>query len=131
MYILGIHNGEHDASACLFRDYELISAISLERLTRQKNAGVTPDVELPLAAIDSCLAVAGIGRGDIDVICVSRANFELQSYSLRGRWRIKQAYYRMLGRKKLIMLTDMGRRQRTKDSLSLLDQNSLRDCYGF
>jgi carbamoyltransferase len=131
VYILGLHNGEHDAGACLFRDYELISAISLERLTRKKKAGVSPESELPLAAIDDCLAVAGIGRRDIDVICVSRTHFELQSYILRGRWRIKQAYWRLRGSKKLMMLVDMGRRQRTRDSLSLLDQDSLRARYGF
>ena len=28
MYILGIHNGHHDASACVFRDYELVAAVS-------------------------------------------------------------------------------------------------------
>ncbi len=131
MYILGLHNGEHDAAACLFRDYELISAVSLERLTRQKNAGAFPDAELPLPAIDDCLAVAGIERSDIDAVCVSRAYFELQSYVLRGRWRIKQAYYRLRRQQKLMMLFDIGRRARTKDSLSLLDQTSLRARYGF
>lgn len=131
MYILGLHNGEHDAAACLYRDYELVAAISLERLTRQKGAGVSPDAELPLAAIDDCLASAGIERRDIDVVCVSRACFEVQSYVLRGRWRIKQAYYALSRQKKLVMLFDMGRRQGTKDSLSLLDQESLRARYGF
>ncbi len=131
MYILGLHNGEHDAAACVFRDYELIAAVSLERLTRRKNAGVSADAELPLAAIDDCLATAGIDRAAIDVVCVSRANFELQSYRLRGRWRIKQAYYGLRRHKKLAMLFDMGQRQRTTDSLSLLDQDSLRARYGF
>jgi carbamoyltransferase len=131
VYILGLHNGEHDAAACLFRDYELISAVSLERLTRKKNAGVSPDCELPLAAVDECLAVAGIGRADIDAVCVSRANFELQSYVLRGRWRIKQAYWRLRGRRKLMMLFDMGRRQRTRNSVSLLNQDRLRARHGF
>ena len=42
MYLLGVHNGNHDASACLFRDYELIAAVSLERLTRKKNDGISP-----------------------------------------------------------------------------------------
>jgi carbamoyltransferase len=131
MYILGLHNGEHDAAACLFRDYELIAAVSLERLTRRKNAGVSPEAELPFAAIDDCLAAAGIGRGDVDMICVSRGHFEMQSYVLRGRWRIKQAWWRLRGQKKLAMLFDMGRRQHTRDSLSLLDQASLRRRYGF
>jgi len=131
MYLLGLHNGEHDAAACLFRDYELLSAVSLERLTRQKNAGVSTEAELPLAAIDDCLACAGIDRRDIDVVCVSRAHFEVQSYVLRGLWRVKQAYYGLCREKKLAMLFDMGRRQRTTDSLSLLNQASLRARYGF
>ncbi len=62
---------------------------------------------------------------------MSRAYFELQSYVLQGRWRIKQAYYRLRRQQKLMMLFDIGRRARTKDSLSLLDQNSLRARYGF
>lgn len=131
MYILGLHNGEHDAAACLYRDYDLVAAVSLERLTRQKGAGVSPDAELPLAAIDDCLASAGIKRHDIDTVCVSRAYFELQSYVLHGRWRIKQAYYALRRQNKIVMLFDMGRRQSTKDSLSLLDQDALRARYGF
>jgi carbamoyltransferase len=131
MFILGIHNGEHDASACLFDDYRLLAAVSLERLTRRKNAGVSVDAEFPFAAIDECLACAGIGRHDIDVICVSRAHFELQSYKLRGRWRIKQAWYGALGQKRLIMLGDMNRRQRPKNSVDILDRERLCTRYGF
>ena len=131
MFILGIHNGEHDASACLFDDYRLVAAVSLERLTRRKNAGVSVDAEMPFAAIDDCLACAGIGRGDIDVLCVSRAHFELQPYRLHGRWRIKQAWYGMLGRKRLIMLFDMNRRQRPKNSVDILDRKRLCAGYGF
>ena len=131
MYSLGLHNGEHDAAACLCRDYELVAAVSLERLTRRKNAGVSPDAELPLAALDDCLASAGVARRDIDVVCLSRSHFELQSYRLRGRWRIKQAWHGLRRQQKLAMLSDMGRRQGTADSLSLLDQDSLRARYGF
>jgi carbamoyltransferase len=131
MFILGIHNGEHDASACLFDDYRLLAAVSLERLTRKKNAGVSVDAEWPFAAIDECLACAGIGRHDIDVICVSRGHFELQSYKLRGRWRIKQAWYGLLGQKRLILLSDMNRRQRPKNSVDILDHERLCAGYGF
>jgi len=130
MFILGIHNGEHDASACLFDDYRLLAAVSLERLTRKKNAGVSVDAEWPFAAIDECLACAGIGRHDIDVICVSRGHFELQSYKLRGRWRIKQAWYGLLGQKRLILLSDMNRRQRPKNSVDILDHERLCAGYG-
>ena len=39
MLILGIHSGTHDACACLFEDYRLLSAVALERLTRRKIDG--------------------------------------------------------------------------------------------
>jgi carbamoyltransferase len=131
MFILGIHNGEHDASACLFHDHRLVAAVALERLTLKKNAGVSTEAELPFAAIDDCLACAGIGRHDVDMICVSRAHFELQSYKLSGRWRIKQACYRFVGRKKLMMLFDMNRRQRPKNSVDILDRDRVCARYGF
>jgi predicted NodU family carbamoyl transferase len=51
--VLGIHTGAHDASACLFRDFELVAAVSLERLTRRKNSGVDVERPLPDAAIDA------------------------------------------------------------------------------
>jgi hypothetical protein len=42
--ILGLHPGIHDAAAAVFVDYELIAAVQLERLTRQKGDGsVYPD----------------------------------------------------------------------------------------
>jgi carbamoyltransferase len=131
MYLLGIHNGEHDASACLFADYRLVSAVSLERLTRTKNAGVSPEAELPLAAVDECLRIAGIGRADVDVVCASRAHWEVQSYRLRGRWRVKQAYYRLTGQTRLQMMNDMLRRQRTKDAARIFDAVSFKRRYGF
>jgi len=51
VYLLGIHNSAHDAAACLFRDYQLLAAVSLERLTRKKGAGVCAEQELPIPAI--------------------------------------------------------------------------------
>lgn len=131
MYLLGIHNGTHDASACLFRDYDLLAAISLERLTRKKNDGVSVDQELPLAAIDECLAIAGIGRADVDVICSTRSNWEMQSYLLTGRWRIKQAYRRLIGDKRLFQMTYMMRKENTKDALKILDVGLFRRRHGF
>ena len=84
MYILGVHTGNHDASACLYKDFDLIAAVSLERLTRVKDAGVTTDEPMPNPAIDECLAIAGIGRGDIDVLALSRTLFEYQEFALTG-----------------------------------------------
>ena len=84
MYILGVHTGGHDASACLYRDFDLIAAVSLERLTRAKGAGVTTDEPMPDRAIDECLAIAGVGRGDVDVLALSRTLFEYQDFTLRA-----------------------------------------------
>jgi carbamoyltransferase len=131
MYILGIHTGHHDASACLFRDYELVAAVSLERLTRKKNDGVTPDQEIPTAAIDECLAIAGISRADVDVVCASRAHWEVQSYRLHGRWWIKQQYYRATGARHIPLMTDMMRKQRTSDAAAIFDHDGFKRRYGF
>jgi carbamoyltransferase len=131
MYILGIHNGHHDASACLFRDYELIAAVSLERLTRKKNDGVTPDDEIPTAAIDECLAIAGIARGDVDMVCASRAHWEVQSYRLHGRWWIKQKFYRLTGARHIPLMTDMMRKQDTSDAAAIFDRDGFKRRYGF
>lgn len=38
MYILGLHTG-HDASACLFKNNELVAFCKEERLNRVKNDG--------------------------------------------------------------------------------------------
>ncbi len=131
MYILGIHNGHHDASACLFRDYHLLAAVSLERLTRKKNDGVTPDMEMPVAAIDECLSIAGIARTDVDVVCASRAHWELQSYKLNGRWWIKQQYYGVIGARRIPLMSDLMRKQRTFDAAAIFNADAFRRRYGF
>ena len=131
MYILGIHNGLHDASACLFRDYELLAAVSLERLTRRKNDGVTPAMETPAPAIDECLRIAGISRSDIDVVCASRAAWNVQSYRLGGRWWIKQQYFRLTGADRVQLMVDMMRRQGTRDAAAIFDTEKFKRQYGF
>jgi carbamoyltransferase len=131
MHILGIHNGHHDASACLFRDYELVAAVSLERLTRKKNDGVTPELEIPAAAIDECLAVAGIGRGDIDIVCASRAHWELQSYRLSGRWWIKQQYFGLIGTRSIPLMSDLMRKQGTLDAAAIFDADAFKHRHSF
>ncbi len=131
MYLLGIHNGVHDASACLYRDYELLAAVSLERLTRKKNDGVTVAEEIPGAAIDECLAIVGIARRDIDVVCSTRSQWEMQSFRLNGRMRARQLYARLAGRRRLFQMTYMMRKRSTKDALRVFDQPSFRRRHGF
>lgn len=73
MYILGINAFHGDASACIYKDGQLIAASEEERFRRIKHwAG------FPSEAIEFCLNEAGITIQDVDYIAVSRdpkANF--------------------------------------------------------
>src|SRR5580698_4265297 len=82
--ILSAHSGSHDAVAAVFKDYELLAAVQLERLTRRKSDGR----EHPDLAIDEVLSIAGASRADVDVVCFSRAEFPTKFYrNIRGvRW---------------------------------------------
>jgi len=131
MYLLGIHNGVHDASACLFRDYKLVAAVSQERLTRKKNDGVTVAEELPQRAIDECLGVAGTSRRDVDVVCSTRSQWEMQSFRLKGRMWARQQYARLTGKRRLYQMTYMMRKQNTKKALAVFDAPSFRARHGF
>jgi len=131
MYLLGIHNSAHDAAACLFCDYQLMAAVSLERLTRKKGAGVCAEQELPIAAIDECLEIAGIGRADIDVVCSTRDHWEFQSYALQGRLRLKQKIFRLLRQKRLPQMTYMMQKLGVSNALDIFDVDSFRTRYGF
>jgi carbamoyltransferase len=87
--ILSIHTGRHDAGAALFEDYELRTAVQLERLTRFKGDGRThPDL-----SIDEVLSIVGASRQDVDVICLSRSEFPTEFYrNIQGvRW-IREKY---------------------------------------
>ena len=66
-YILGINAYHGDASACIYRNGELIAATEEERIRRIKHwAG------LPTEAARFCLKEAGIELKDVDVITISR-----------------------------------------------------------
>ena len=74
MFTLGINAYHGDASACIYKNGELLAATEEERIIRIKHwAG------LPVEAIRFCLNEAGIGLEDVDIITVSRdpwAKFE-------------------------------------------------------
>lgn len=131
MYLLGIHNSAHDAAACLFHDYQLVAAVSLERLTRKKGAGVCAEQELPIPAIDECLHVAGIKRADVGAVCATRDHWEFQSYALQGRLRLKQKAFHLLRQKRLPRMTYMMQKLGVSDALDIFDTNSFRARYGF
>ena len=67
MYILGINAYHGDASACIYKNGELIAATEEERILRLKHwAG------LPIEAIKFCLGEANITIEQVDAITVSR-----------------------------------------------------------
>lgn len=67
MNILGIGGILHDAAASVIRDGALVAAIEQRKLTRTEHPG-----DLPLAAIDECLRIAGVAAGDVDAVSVAR-----------------------------------------------------------
>jgi len=74
MRILTFCSSTHDASAAAFDDYELIAAVSEERLRREKGWGA----DIPWLAIDEVLRIAGWSRTDVDVIAQTRGTYPAQ-----------------------------------------------------
>ncbi len=58
--VLGVSCDYHDAAAALCVDGEVVAAVQQERLSRTKH-----DAELPVDAIGSCLAIAGLSPDDL------------------------------------------------------------------
>ena len=131
MYILGVHTGSHDASACLFRDFDLVAAVSLERLTRVKNAGVSVETPMPDRAIDEVLAIGGIGRGEVDVVAASRALFDYRDYRLSGLAALDQAWSATRGRRRLRLLDHMMRKQGAKHAVDVFRADAFLAREGF
>src|SRR5512133_2975623 len=63
MRILGVSAHYHDSAAALVVDGLPVCAIQEERLSRRKN-----DAAFPLAAIEWCLAEAGLEPDDLDAV---------------------------------------------------------------
>jgi carbamoyltransferase len=63
MNVLGISAYYHDSAAALLHDGEIVAAAQEERFTRKKH-----DSEFPARALEYCLAEAGIGVGDLDLV---------------------------------------------------------------
>jgi carbamoyltransferase len=99
--ILAIHAGMHDSSAAAFDDYELVAAVSEERMTRVKGAGE----KVPWLAIDEVLRIAGWRRNDVDAIATTRGWFPTHDYKFSlprelwytfKRWQGKERTHREL-----------------------------------
>jgi carbamoyltransferase len=99
MYILGINSAYHESSACLLKDGVVVAAAEEERFTRKKHgkmAGVHNPHELPVHAIDYCLASANTSPGEIDYIGFSLnpqrrlANKDFPDRVVEGDWGSRQ-----------------------------------------
>jgi carbamoyltransferase len=74
MYTLGINAAFHDSAACLVQDGVVVAAAEEERFSRIKHAKRPVPFsawELPFAAIDYCLAAAGIRLADVEHVAYS------------------------------------------------------------
>lgn len=78
MYILGI-NESHGASACLFKDGQIVAAVMEERFSRLKN-----DETYPKKSIDFCLQAAGISGHDVGIVAMASRSLNLL-YSMYKR----------------------------------------------
>jgi len=74
--ILGVCASGHDASACLYDDYDLLAAVPLERITRIKSEGA----RFPVEAIREVLEIAGVTPDQVDTVCTSRSYYPLGWY---------------------------------------------------
>ena len=94
MHILSIHAAAHDSAAAVFRDYDLLAAVQQERLTRRKGAGGQP-----VEAVEEALAIAGLERGDIDVLVLTRAHYPVRFFTDFGAYkRLEDGINRYFGK---------------------------------
>jgi carbamoyltransferase len=96
---------EHDASAALSRDGQIVAAISEERLSRIKCQW-----GYPWRALDECLRMAGIHRRDVDVFCAALNKFPACYFHKPTWWRERaerwhRARRRFFGRPEEVTVT--------------------------
>lgn len=89
MLTLGInYSQQHDSSACIVRDGELLFAVAEERLSRLKH-----DASFPQLSIRACLDYAGVKPQQLHEVCFGwqtagpTFRHDLKSFAL-GRWPI-------------------------------------------
>ena len=128
MIILGVHPGYHEAAACLFDDYRMVSAVSLERLTRRKiDGGRVPD-----EAIDERLAIAGLTRREVDAVVLGRGAFAWRYFKhFRGSRLLEGKVRHALGKEKHKSMERELVRAGHADSEALFDGKKFLADFGF
>lgn len=87
MVILGLSGAiNHDPSAAVYIDGELVAAVEEERLTRDKHA----KGQMPLKSTEFVLNQAGLKPADVDVVAVPMAPVSLLS---PARWHYARRYW--------------------------------------
>jgi carbamoyltransferase len=126
--ILTVHSGGHDATAAVFRDYELLAAVQLERLTRHKGDGR----EHPDLAINEVLSIAGATRKDVDAAGFSRTEFPTEFYRvIRGvRW-FREKYRKYIEGNTRRYMPPEFRRNNTMRVDDIIDIPKFRRASGF
>ena len=129
MLILGLHTG-HNATAALFDDYRMISAVHLERLTRKKIDGG----RVPEESIDECLKIAGAHRSDVDAIALGRGKFPSHWYKSIGsckRFYDKRVHKWIMRREKRRWMTTELQSAGHVNSLKIFDVDRFREEFEF
>ncbi len=123
--ILSVHPGPHDAVAAVFVDYELKSAVQLERLTRVKGDGGYPDL-----AIEEALGIVGATLRDVDVLALSRSDYPVQYFRHFHGWRwLREKWRTHVEGKKLRWMPRETVRANTPHVEAFFDVASMRrDC---
>ncbi|MDJ0973301.1 MAG: carbamoyltransferase C-terminal domain-containing protein [Planctomycetota bacterium] len=95
--ILGINAYDHDVSACLVRDGQIVAAISKERLTRVKHdAGFYGDV------VTYCLIAGGVTLDEIDLVVRNSYLLPVAELEARLRGRVDPTLLPALGRQRAL-----------------------------
>lgn len=97
MNVLGIHFNTHESGAAVVRDGQILSAVSQERMDRQKMSDATPR-----QAVHEALQCAGLGLEEIDHLAISddigvdgyyRSRVDFKSAQFRETRRIAWSYF--------------------------------------
>src|ERR1035438_2634473 len=71
MIILGISGIQGDAASAILKDGEIVAAVEESKLVRRSAQWGGP-AEMPARSIETCLALAGAGPEQVDVVAVVR-----------------------------------------------------------
>jgi len=127
MIILSLHTGYHDGTAAVLNGYDLLAAVQLERLTRKKGDGGG----IPVPAMDEALAIAGLTRGDVDVVVLSRASFPARYFRLGALKALEAGLHRLVGHEKLKDMCSQMQRRGEAEAAKLFREDLFLREYGF